>query len=54
MSSNTTARPLCFISVGVAADGFSTAPFGARLPRSTAMPPSGLNGFASGVMTRSS
>ena len=51
MSSNTTARPVCFSSVGVAADGFSTAPSGARLPRSTAMPPCGLNGVASGVIT---
>ena len=51
MFSNTTARPLCFSSFGVAADGFSTQPLGARLPRSTAMPPCGLNGLASGVMT---
>ena len=54
MFSNTTARPLCFISFGVAAEGFSTAPLGARLPRSTQMPPCGLNGFASGVITFSS
>ena len=53
MSSNTTARPLCFISFGVAAEGFSTEPFGARLPRSTAMPPCLLNGLASGVTTSS-
>ena len=52
MSSNTTARPRCFSSSGVAADGLITAPSGARLPRSTAMPPCGLNGFASGVITR--
>ena len=50
-SSNTTARPLCFSSFGVAADGLITQPSGARLPRSTAMPPSGLNGFAIGVIT---
>ena len=29
----------CTIRCGEAADGFSTAPLGARLPRSTAMPP---------------
>ena len=51
MSSNTTARPLCFMSFGVAAEGFSTQPSGARLPRSTAMPPCGLNGLPSGVIT---
>ena len=53
MSSNTTARPVCCISFGVAADGFSTAPSGARLPRSTAMPPCGLSGFAERRITSS-
>ena len=38
MSSNTTARPRCCIRCGDAADGLITAPSGARLPRSTAMP----------------
>ena len=51
MLSNTTALPLCFRSFGVAADGLSTQPSGARLPFSTAMPPSGLNGLAIGVIT---
>jgi len=51
MSVNTTARALWRISFGVAADGFSTAPSGARLPRTTAMPPCGLNGLAIGVTT---
>ena len=44
MSSNTTARPVCTISAGVAALGLITAPRGARLPRSTAMPALSLNG----------
>ena len=44
MSSNTKARPVCLSNPGVAAEGFNTAPLGARLPRSTAMPPCGLNG----------
>ena len=51
MSSNTTARPLCRMSFGVAAEGLNTAPSGARLPRRTAIPPCGLNGLPSGVMT---
>jgi len=51
MSRNTTARPLWRISFGVAAEGFSTAPSGARLPRSTAMPPCRLNGLPIGVIT---
>ena len=49
--SNTTARPSCFISFGVAADCLMIAPRGARLPRSTAMPPCGLIGFARGRIT---
>ena len=53
MFSNTTALPLCCSSFGVAADGFSTQPSGARLPFSTAMPPCGLNGFSIGVITAS-
>jgi hypothetical protein len=50
-SSNTTARPVCCISAGVAALGLITAPRGARLPRSTAMPALALKGLASGWMT---
>ena len=49
--SNTTARPRCIISAGVAALGLMTAPRGARLPRSTAMPALALNGASSGLMT---
>ncbi|MNC93675.1 hypothetical protein D3C83_103570 [compost metagenome] len=51
MSSNTTARALCFRSFGVAAEGFTMAPSGQRLPRSTAMPVSFLNGFLKVWMT---
>ena len=39
MFSNTTARPRCFIRLGDAADGLSTAPVGLRLPVNTAIPP---------------
>ncbi len=39
------------MSIGSAAEGFSTAPPGARFPRSTAIPPSGLNGWANGKIT---
>ena len=49
--SNTTARPRCTISAGVAALGLMTAPRGARLPRSTAMPALALNGASIGLMT---
>ena len=49
--SNTTARPLCVIKAGVAALGLMTAPRGARLPRSTAMPALSLNGVRSGRIT---
>jgi len=45
MFSNTTARPLCFISLGVAAEGLMIAPSGQRLPRSTAIPEFFLKGF---------
>ncbi len=38
-------------AVKEAADGLMIAPPGARLPRSTAMPPSGLNGLSTGKMT---
>jgi hypothetical protein len=38
---------------GVAADGLSTAPRGARLPRSTQMPPSATSGLSSGRITSS-
>ena len=51
MFSNTTARPVCTISAGVAALGLITAPRGARLPRSTAMPALSLNGSSSGWIT---
>src|SRR3977135_782430 len=44
MLSNTTARARCCISFGVAAEGLMMAPSGQRLPRSTAMPASFLNG----------
>ena len=33
----------------MAAEGFNTAPSGARLPRSTAMPPSGVSGIVEGA-----
>ncbi|KEH14906.1 hypothetical protein GY15_02085 [Delftia sp. 670] len=39
--SKTTARPSCSMSRGWAADCLMMAPPGARLPRSTAMPPCG-------------
>src|SRR5678815_5989489 len=51
MSLNTTARPLCFINFGVAADGLMIAPSGHRLPRSTAMPVFFLNGLSNAVIT---
>ena len=51
MLSKTTARPLCFMSFGVAADGLMIAPSGQRLPRSTAMPVSRLKGFPKGMIT---
>src|SRR3989441_7547053 len=44
MFSNTTARARCVTSFGVAAEGLMMAPSGQRLPRSTAMPASFLNG----------
>ena len=53
MSSNTTARPRCFIRCGLAAEGFSTAPFGARFPFSTAIPPDRLSAFSTGRITSS-
>ena len=43
--SNTTARPSCVISFGVAADCLITAPRGAMLPRSTHIAPCALIGF---------
>jgi hypothetical protein len=36
---------------GDAADGFSTAPSGARLPRSTAIPPLAASGLSIGRIT---
>src|SRR5216683_2146850 len=44
MFSNTTARARWCMSLGVAAEGLMMAPSGQRLPRSTAMPASFLNG----------
>jgi len=51
MDSNTTAFPLCCINRGVAAEGLSTAPLGAKLPLSTTIPPWSLKGALSGVIT---
>ncbi|MNC90649.1 hypothetical protein D3C83_67730 [compost metagenome] len=51
IDSNTTARPRCFMSAGVAAEGLMIAPSGARLPRSTRMPVFSLKGFLKGKMT---
>ena len=45
MLSNTTARPRCFSRRGLAAEGLITAPSGARLPRSTAIPALRLEWF---------
>ena len=39
--------------VRLAAEGLSTAPRGARLPRSTQMPPSATSGLSSGRITSS-
>ena len=50
---NTTARPRCTISEAVAAEGFSTAPFGARLPFRTATPPDFASAFSAGRITSS-
>src|SRR5450756_872446 len=46
--SNTTARPVCCSSFGLAAECLMTAPRGARLPCSTAIAPSGLIGSLRG------
>ena len=46
MFSKTTALPLCFISLGVAAEGLMIAPSGQRLPRSTAIPVFFLKGLS--------
>ncbi len=51
MSSKTTARPRCTIRCADAAEGFSTAPSGARLPRSTAIPPEAVSAFSTGRIT---
>ena len=48
--SNTTARPVCCSSFGLAAECLMTAPRGARLPCSTAIAPSGLIGLSRGRM----
>ena len=53
MFSNTTARPVCRMRPGLAADGFSTAPFGARLPRTIARPPCSTSGRDSSRITSS-
>ena len=45
MLSNTTARPLCTIKSGEAADGLIMAPSGAKFPFNTAIPPFGLKGL---------
>jgi len=44
MSSKTTAGPRCLRRSGEAALTLTTAPFGARLPLTTARPPTGTNG----------
>ena len=49
--SNTTARPVCCSSFGLAAECLITAPRGARLPCSTAIAPSGLIGLSRGRIT---
>ncbi len=51
MLSKTTARPRCFSRRGVAAEGLITAPVGARLPRSTAMPACSRMGLARSRIT---
>ena len=48
MLSKTTARPRCRSRCGDAAAGLISAPSGARLPRSTAMPPSATSGADAG------
>ena len=52
--SNTTARPVCTSSRGSAAVGLITQPSGARLPRSTKVPPAAETGSPRGRITRSS
>ena len=49
----TPARPRCVIRCGDAAEGFSTAPRGARLPRKMQMPPSAISGVSSLRITSS-
>ena len=49
MLSKTTARPRWRSRSGEAAAGLITAPAGARLPRSTAMPALGLQRIAAGA-----
>ena len=54
IESKTRAGPTCCSSAGVAAAGLMIAPRGARLPRSTAMPASAINGVSRGKITVSS
>src|SRR4026207_1120045 len=49
MFSNTTARPRCCMSLGVAAEGLMIAPSGHRVPRRTAVPACGLEGRLEGM-----
>src|ERR1700721_1032404 len=50
--SKTRARPRCLSRCGEAADCLMTAPSGARLPRSTAVPvPAGWTGWCRGMRT---
>ena len=44
MFSKTTALPLCLNNEKEAADGFTTAPLGAKFPLTTAIPESNLKG----------
>ena len=48
---NTRAGPVCFISSGAQAERFTTVPFGARFPKSIAIPPLSLKGFSIGRKT---
>ena len=49
--SKTRAGPECWSISGATAERFTTQESGARLPRSTAMPPVLLYGFSTGRMT---
>jgi hypothetical protein len=54
MLSKTRARPRCCMRCGEAAAGLMMAPAGARLPRSTAMPPSVSRGWCRTRITSAS